>query len=83
MAYNGTSTGIEMETLTIRLGIDTRQIADIEQIKASADSMAAAALSFAKDGAQGYDSFLQSRKDFEQNLDTLLKDYKRCQFITG
>jgi hypothetical protein len=70
-----------METITIKLGTDSQQLADIQTIKLSADSMAAAALSFAKDGAQGYDSFLQSRQDFDNNLNNLLKNYKRCEII--
>ena len=71
-----------MDSITIRLGSDTQQIADIQHIKFCADNMAAAALSFAKDGAQGYDNFLQTRKDFEQNVDDFFKNYKRCEFIT-
>jgi hypothetical protein len=70
-----------METLTIRLGADTQQVADIQQIKLSADNMAAAALSFAKDGALGYDSSLQTRQDFEDNLNSFIKNYKRCEIV--
>jgi hypothetical protein len=70
-----------METITIKLGNDTQQLEDMRQIKLSADSMAAAALSFAKDGAQGYDNFLQTRKDFEETVDGFFKNYKRCEFI--
>jgi hypothetical protein len=70
-----------METITIRLGADTQQVADIEMIRLSADNMAAAALSFAKDGAHGYDGFLQSRKQFEDNVNTFFKNYKYCEII--
>jgi len=71
-----------MDSITIKLGNDAQQLADIQQIKWCADNMAAAALSFAKDGAQGYDNFLQCRKDFEDTIEGFAKNYRRCEFIT-
>lgn len=71
-----------METITIRLGKDTQQTADIEAIKLSAHNMAGAALDFTKNGSQGYDQFLASKQHFEFTVDNFFKDYKYCKMDT-
>ena len=70
-----------MESITIRLGNNTQQLADIETVKMSAHNMAASALDFARNGSQGYDQFLASKKQFEATLDNLSKNYKYCEII--
>ncbi len=70
-----------MDTITIRLGNNTQQLADIETVKMSAHNMAASALDFARNGSQGYDQFLASKEQFEATLDNLSKNYKYCEII--
>jgi hypothetical protein len=68
-----------MDTITIRLGKDTQQLADMQAIKISAHNMAASALDFAKNGSIGYDQYLNSQKEFNYTVDSLLKNYKFCE----
>ena len=68
-----------METITIRLGNNKQQLADIETVKMSAHNMAASALDFARNGSQGYDQFLASKEQFEVNVDNFSKNYKYCE----
>lgn len=70
-----------MESITIKLGNTTQQLADIETIKLCGHNMAAAALDFTKNGSQGYDQFLASKQLFEASLDNLNKNYKYCEII--
>lgn len=70
-----------MDSITIRLGNNTQQLADIETVKMSAHNMAGAALDFARNGSQGYDQFLASKEQFEATLDNLSKNYKYCEII--
>jgi serine/threonine protein kinase HipA of HipAB toxin-antitoxin module len=70
-----------MESITIRLGNSTQQLADIQAIKLCGHNMAAAALDFTKNGSQGYDQFLSSKEQFEATLDNLSKNYKYCEII--
>lgn len=70
-----------MDSITIRLGNNTQQLADIETVKMSAHNMAGAALDFARNGSQGYDQFLASKEQFETTLDNLSKNYKYCEII--
>ena len=70
-----------MESIIIKLGNDTQQLADIEAIKASAHNMAAAALDFAKNGSQGYDQFIQVKQDFEDTVEGFFKNYKHCEIV--
>ena len=71
-----------METITIRLGNDTQQVAAIEEIKMCAHNMAASALDFAKNGSVGYDQFLNSRQQFDETLNNFAKNYKYCKMDT-
>jgi hypothetical protein len=70
-----------MDTITIRLGNDTQQLADIQAVKLSAHNMAAAALDFAKNGSQGYDQFIQVKQDFEDTVEGFFKNYKHCEIV--
>lgn len=70
-----------MDSITIRLGNNTQQLADIQAIKTCGHNMAAAALDFTKNGSQGYDQFLVSKEQFEATLDNLSKNYKYCEII--
>jgi hypothetical protein len=68
-----------MDTITIKLGNNTQQIADIQAIKLRAHNMAGAALDMAKNGSMGYDQFISIKQDFEDTVDSVLKNYKHCE----
>ena len=68
-----------MDTITIRLSNDSQQMADIKAIKLSAHNMAGAALDMARNGSMGYDQFITIKQDFEDTVDSVLKNYKHCE----
>jgi hypothetical protein len=68
-----------MESITIRLGKDTQQLADMQAVKVSAHNMAASALDFARNGSMGYDQYLNSQKEFNHTVDAFFKNYKFCE----
>lgn len=70
-----------MDSITIKLGNDTQQLADIEQLRSAAHSMAGAALDVARNGSQGYDQFLASKDQFDNTVDNYFKNYKYCEII--
>lgn len=70
-----------MDTITIKLGNNTQQMADIQAIKLSAHNMAGAALDMAKNGSMGYDQFISIKQEFEDTVDGFFKNYKHCEIV--
>jgi hypothetical protein len=63
---------------TITINLDTacsNQIQDIERLQMSADHLAESAICFSQ-GSQGYQQFIQARKDFDLLLEEIKTNYK-------